>query len=324
MPRRVSDRTTPVFTEPTSHCSACPKPPDGTPLLWPDGDLFYAGRTFLGGAPSEGGAPTALPGHRDEGRMKTFQGPLFVGRVEGRDVEQGDLANCFVTAGLASIAELRPQAIRQAFRNLPVGEDGARQFEVVLFTDGEPKAWPVDDRLLAGKDGRPVYGRWPVERGQELWFPLMEKALVDYLDVQSGGGGRGYASANQGGSSFVVFEAVLGARPLNYRLAAHQRQPEAVLELIERSLARREPMVAYTYDKGHADMYEGTGLVPWHTYAIFGTEAAPDGPRVVLYNPWSEGEPGDDGRDDGVFRLSMPDFLRYFRNMNVAHDPQVG
>lgn len=269
--------------------------------------------------------PTPLPKHRTpEHGFRTFGGPLFVGRIEARDVEQGAIANCFVAAALAASAELRPEAVRAAFVNKPDGPDGGRRFDVLLFEpDGSKRAWPVDDQLLAGPRGRPVYGRWPDERPEELWFPVLEKALIDRLDAEDGvPGDEGYVAGDGGGSAFVVFEALLGAQPMNYRLAQHQGRPEAVLDLVAGALERREPAVAYTYDKAHAHMYADNGLSPWHTYAILGVDR--EAGTLQLYNPWSEGELGDDGKDDGVFDIAVQDFLRLFRNMNIAHDPQVG
>lgn len=275
-----------------------------------------------GGMPSP---PTPLPRHRtpDNG-LRTFNGPLFVGRVEAADVEQGAVADCFIAAALAATAELRPAAIRDAIT--PTGHDaeGHRTFDVQLFErGGERKTWPVDDRLFADPLGQPVYGRWPEGRPQELWFPLLEKAIIDKLDAEDGvPGDEGYRAGNEGGSAFTVFEALLGAAPNNYRLAQHAHRPDAVLELIETALAKREPAVAYTYDKGHAHLYADNGLSPWHTYAILGVDRAQG--TLRMYNPWSEGELGHDGKDDGFFEVSAQDFLRFFRNMNIAHDPRLG
>lgn len=281
-------------------------------------DAFVEG----GGMPSP---PTPLPKHRTPGHgFRSFSGPLFVGRVEARDVEQGAIANCFVAAALAAAAELRPESIRQALTPTGHSAEGHRTFAVSLFEpDGERREWPVDDQLLEGPRGRPVYGRWPAERPEELWFPLIEKALIDRLDAEDGvPGDEGYQAGNEGGSAFVVFEALLGARPQNYRLAQHRDRPGDVLDLVADALARREPAVAYTYGKEHAHKYEDNGLAPWHTYAILGVDRAAK--TLELYNPWSEGELGHDGVDDGVFDISVQDFLRLFRNMNIAHDPRVG
>jgi hypothetical protein len=324
-----------------AHCPAPPRPalrPDPAALGAFTGGLDrleIGGSPFMGledrfeAPPRRPGPPglvdpLPLPAHRGpEHVYKTFRGPLFAGRVEARGVEQGAVADCFVAAALASVADARPKAVRDAFKEVGAGPDGRRFFEVSLFEpDGGRRVWPVDDDLLVDRTGRPVYGRWPAEGPEELWFPLLEKVFMALLNEREGAD-EGYLAGSRGGSAFVVFEAVLGAAPQNYRLAQHAHQPEAVVDLILRAVELHEPMVAYTYEKQRAHLYEGTGLIPWHTYSVLGVEHRDGVAFVQLYNPWSKGEPAGDGQDDGFFTLEMQEFLRLFRNMNIGHDPQV-
>ena len=315
------------------HCAAPPRPavrPDpavGAPFPGGLDRMARGGNPFMGledrprAAPMPPGAgglpdPRPLPAHTGPGHsFRTFRGPLFVGRVKPRSVEQGAVADCFIAAALASVADTRPKAVRAAFKEVGPGEGGRRYFEVRLFEpDGARRAWPVDDDLLVDATGRPVYGRWPAEGPEELWFPLLEKVFMDLLNEREGAD-EGYGAGARGGSAFVVFEALLGATPHNYRLAQHAHQPEAVADLILRAVEAHEPMVAYTHDKQKAHLYEGTGLIPWHTYSVLGVERRGEAPVVQLYNPWAQGEPAGDGADDGFFELSM--------NMNIGHDPKV-
>ncbi|MCA9551559.1 MAG: hypothetical protein KC933_16095 [Myxococcales bacterium] len=315
---------------PSAHCTApqrAPVRPDPAPGVvgpFPAGLDRLDPRGFVGlerPLPRPpGGVPLPLPDHRDHA-FRTFAGPLFAGRIEARAVEQGAVADCFIAAALASIAHTRPKAVREVFEEL-TPKDGHRRFEVTLFEpDGAPRAWPVNDELLVDDTGRPIYGRWPAEGPEELWFPLLEKAFMDLLNEREGVD-QGYLAGARGGSAFVVFEALLGAVPRNYSLAQHAHRPDAVADLIREAAAKREPMVAYTYDKAKAHLYEGTGLIPWHTYSVLGVQDVDGVPHVELYNPWARGEPGGDGEDDGFFTLPMQDFLRLYRNMNIGHDPQ--
>jgi hypothetical protein len=246
---------------------------------------------------------------------------------EALDVEQGAIANCYVAAAFAAIAHLRPGVLEGAIEEVPAeGPEGRRTFEVALFTgDGERRPFVVnDDLLVRGDSRRPVYGRWNNSDGPELWYPIFEKAFNAWTDCEDGAcRDDGWAATGEGGSSLDVFEAVLGAQPQNHRLDRFHHRPEALVDLLEGALEAGEPLVAYTHGKGHEARYRDTGLSAWHTYAVLGLERGPGDPRVRLYNPWGRGEHGDDGEDDGVFEMGLDDFMKLFRNVNVARDPQV-
>ena len=49
-----------------------------------------------------------------------------------------------------------------------------------------------------------------------------------------------------------------------------------------------------------------------HAYAVLGVEEK-DGQRVLLLrNPWGRGEPGNDGRNDGFFRVTPQQLVKWF------------
>src|SRR5438477_12844980 len=63
------------------------------------------------------------------------------------------------------------------------------------------------------------------------------------------------------------------------------------------------------------------GIVSYHDYTILGTEEKDGQQFVILRNPWGNFEPGNDGKDDGVFKLSYEDFKKYFFSVDVAKTP---
>ena len=289
--------------------------------------MFGLGWRSLSQLLSGGGAPAiadpAPLDNHDSYRYVRVNAPLIVDGVSVRDVRQGSIADCNIAAAVASIACFRPDVIPRLAKRVqdPDAEGDKRNFEVFFFSGGnrDPEqriAWPVDDDFLVRQSGRPVYGGWNDQ--PEIWFPVIEKAYADWQDSLDGSIDRnGYDLLDDGGNAFGIFEALLGAKPVNYQVGSMSE--DRLLGMLGDCVEQKWPMVAFTYGRDRRAMYDGTRLSPWHTYAILDVD--PAARTVKLYNPWGDTEFGRDDRDDGIFEMSIADFQKYFRNMNIARDP---
>jgi hypothetical protein len=59
-------------------------------------------------------------------------------------------------------------------------------------------------------------------------------------------------------------------------------------------------------------------MVKGHAYAVLGVEEK-NGKQVLLVrNPWGSTEPGNDGRNDGFFRVTPQQLVNWFDSSWVA------
>jgi hypothetical protein len=109
----------------------------------------------------------------------------IIGDVDPSDIEQGQVGNCWLLSGIASLAEF-DGAVRRLFRK-------TKYLDQMPFDDGRPNIYTiplwdlptwkevdivVDERLCAMADGsRKLLGAKPSEDG-ELWVCYLEKALA--------------------------------------------------------------------------------------------------------------------------------------------------
>ena len=82
----------------------------------------------------------------------------------------------------------------------------------------------------------------------------------------------------------------------------------------------KEMMAACTYDKDRSSLYSGTGLYPCHAYSVLGFEEKSGQRFVQLRNPWGSSEPGNDGKNDGIFLLELSKFMTLYESVSVVAD----
>lgn len=253
--------------------------------------------------------PTAA--HADgAARVSTYTGPLFRDDPSPGDVQQGQLGDCYVAAGLASIAQVNPQAIRELIKPGPDGSAIVTFHERDLVTgEFHPVIIHVDAELYESWYGGPLYGHASGNRASmELWFPLVEKAYATWRG--------GYEEVGKGGTQNQLFEAVLG-RSAGWLAINEFSDSSAVWATIVATEHAGLPIGAATHsvDDGR---YVNTGVHANHGYSILKTEETQGQRYVWLRNPWGSGEPRNNGADDGVFRLKFEDFQKLFGQLQFT------
>lgn len=276
------------------------------------------------------GDPYAQPAlYKEDGKTTTWQtlpGQLTVDGIQAGDVNQGRIGDCYFLSTMASVAATHPELIQNAITQNPDGTYSVQFHQTPAVGDvldatgwGGVGAEGYVQRFLQHFGVKPtevqtvqIDGKLPVDGGgdpyvhngnNELWPMLMEKAFAK----QHGG----YTAIGSGAEAGSALMAVTGA-PLDHISNKHSSTDELWAKLSDAS-AKKNPMVAST--GLHAP---DPNIVTRHCYSVLGTEEK-DGQRlVVVRNPWGHHEPGSDGADDGVFRMTVEEFQKNFAMVDIA------
>lgn len=254
-------------------------------------------------------------------KVERFTGPLFVDGASPSDVKQGSIGNCYFAAAMGSIAQSNPEKLQDMIK-----DNGDGSYDVTFKVKSgygyrakyKDKTVTVDgDLVVRSPGGRPLYGaantNYNDKEKMEMWYPIVEKA---YAALH----GNSYHEVGDGGRSSDVFESVLGGNA-SYKLISSG--PERIYKQIAEASEKGWPVAASTYgkDSPEAERYAGAKLYAWHAYSVLGVEEEGGKKYVQLRNPWGNTEPGNDGKNDGIFRLDIEQFDHFFRGVYIGkHD----
>ncbi|HCF58934.1 MAG TPA: hypothetical protein DFS52_13200 [Myxococcales bacterium] len=246
--------------------------------------------------------------------LKRFSGPLFHNGIAPGDVEQGYIGDCYFPAAMAALAQAQPEVIENMIR---ANGDGSytvtfkeRDWRSGGYKDVEIQ---LDGDLWARSWGSPIYGASGGDKSQkkmELWWPLIEKAYAMWQGS--------YEAIGNGGLSSDIWEACMG------RDGAHSSvkymKPDSLWAEIKDAVDNKLPCGAGTYGESQEALYTNSGIYANHAYSILGYEER-DGERfVTMRNPWGQSEPAGNGRDDGIFKVTLADFQKYYQSFMTVRD----
>lgn len=250
---------------------------------------------------------------------RLYAGDLFVGRVSGSTIGQGDLGDCFFLSSLVAVANTHASLIRRAI--VPHG-DGTYTVTFWERKRGVPRPLPirVDSRFPTDARGHQKFGRGlrAGPHGHELWPPLFEKA---YAVLQ-----RGYVHTNQGGDARAALTALTGL-PSRAIVPANLTRAALWQRLVD-GVKGRHPMVTSTPTTRDLERRTGrhdlAGLLDDHYYALVGVMERRGERLVKLYSPLvdlsaaavSTPEARDDKHRHVV--MSLDDYRRDFDQLAVS------
>lgn len=254
-------------------------------------------------------ADPALPGTAPGStRWREAKGEVFVDGPSAKDPVQGKLGDCYLVATLASLAHSDPEAIRQMVQDNGDGTFDVRFYKMVAY-QGRPVTVTVDADLPAsGLLGRKQLG---ADARTELWVGLTEKAYAQW---------RGSLGAIANGGQPDEIMALVTGRP-HWRTAMYNFTLDEVFAKIESQLSRGGLVVAATPPQAEQPELRGSGLAANHAYSVLGVSTESGERFVILRNPWGRGEPGDDGANDGVFKLPLAQFHGLFQSLYTGQVP---
>lgn len=211
---------------------------------------------------------------------RLYRGDLFVGRVTGSDVGQGDLGDCFFLSSLVAVANTHPALVRRAI--VAHGDD---TYTVTFWerTRGVPRPLPVrvDSTFPTDARGHQKFGRGlrAGAHGAELWPAIFEKA---YAVSQ-----HGYVHTNQGGDGRVALTALTGM-PSRALVPANLTRAALWHRLVD-GVKARQPMVTSTPTTRELERRTGrrdlAGLLDDHYYAVVSVTERRGERLVKLYSP---------------------------------------
>lgn len=252
--------------------------------------------------------PAVLNKHTDLTWKPVQGGKLFVDGVNFDDVVQGSIGNCYMVSAFSAIAEQHPEAIENAIKDNGNGTYTVRFFEGSGYSSTKPVSITIDGDLPTSTMGSAKYGK--ARDKSELWVGLLEKAYAQWKG--------GYEAIGNGGNSGTVFTAITG-KPSNYYNTT-SNSADAIFSTLSRATASKQPVTAGTYGEDQAAMYQGTGLYAWHAYTVLSTGTENGQKYVELRNPWGSHDGGtkSDGKDDGIFKLPLADFMKLYSSVNIG------
>jgi hypothetical protein len=220
---------------------------------------------------------------------KKFEDPVFKGAPKHTDANQGYLADCFLVAAMAAVAQQRPDLIQQMIEDHGDGTVTVTMYKVGggwgLPGQGAPVKVRISNELPTTDGARPAYARGA---DKQLWPALIEKAYVAI-----NGGGK-YQGVNAGGSAGDALQAILGqpsgsfatsSKPAKQLVADLEKLHGAGKPLCAGSLGKDE----YQKDASLADLADKKKVFPWHAYVIVKADGTAG--TVELYNPWGSRHP---------------------------------
>ncbi len=243
---------------------------------------------------------------------------LFYRGARATDVIQGAIADCYFVAALSAVTAENPELIKQG-----IVDNGDNTYKVRFFTkknswqSAYEQTWVTVDGDLpsqnGGTDPRYAKGEALKSGGRELWPGIYEKAWAQLKG--------GYNVMGEGGSTSEAIEALSGKR-VSY-MGTDSTPDDLLWTRLTNASKNNQPMAAGTRGEEDAALYQGTNLYAWHAYTILGAYEKGRGKDkkryVKLRNPWGRVEPGQDGKDDGIFELTLDDFKKFYQNVNIAN-----
>lgn len=216
---------------------------------------------------------------------------------------QGRVGDCSFLAALGAVASIHPEAIVNMIT--PLGDD---QYAVKFPGAKEPVLVeaPTTQELATFAHGN-AYGMWPA---------LLEKAFGMQLKKSQGDKAcdEKILQEYNVGKGLKAFELLLGKKPLAVAL---DLVPEEFLHLGLSFITEHDiPFTVGTkFARGDSAVFDKAGLVDGHAYTVLKYD--PESRTVTLRNPWGSFEPhsegkAKDGKDDGVFKLSLKVLKQWF------------
>jgi hypothetical protein len=268
--------------------------------------------------------PELMPVNGQMPTYGTVNGQLFANGISPEDIDQGANGDCYFLASLAAVAQTHPELIQKAIRqnadgtysvdfHEPPGMDWMRATGIAgVNSEGYLSRWlgiaPSSTSTVTMDGQLPLIGGedpYNKTHGNELWASLMEKAYAKWWG--------GYAAIGNGGDGAEGLMAITGAKVDRIGMGGGEDQ---VWQQLTQAAAAKQPMVTSRFWKP-----ETPGLVNSHVYTVMGTETVNGERYVDLRNPWGSTEPGDDGANDGEFKMKLSDFVKQYNYVDVARTP---
>jgi Calpain family cysteine protease len=250
--------------------------------------------------------PAVLKGDLKRVRQEVIKGgELVKGGISGNDVTQKYIGDCYLIAAMAAVARVNPDVIANAFKKR---SDGT--YDVTLYEAKGRGFTPVKVHIDADLPHNDWYHlTYASARDErELWPALLEKAFAQragsYGAIEAGVPGEALSAITGKATSMIDFKE-------------KGTKAEQVFAALTLAVKEKRPATASTYGESSNAKYTNSGLYADHAYSVWGTETSNGKQYVQLRNPWGESEPANNGRDDGIFKMELGEFMKMFANVEI-------
>jgi hypothetical protein len=258
---------------------------------------------------------------------------LFVGGVEGGDVVQGELGDCFFLGALSMVA-VRPSLLEKCIAK------AAPDVGVYVFRFYKYGKWHevmIDDRLPTVHD-KLIYAR--CKSDEEYWVPLIEKAYAKlhqgYFNLDGGSVQNAMVDLTGGASEKII----VGGEATDTKLERDNLWQKFLQADREEWL-----MGCAMTGEGATESDTGSGILLNHAYGVMRAVDFEGNRLLRVRNPWGKGEwtgAWSDGAaewtpareaaleqtqaDDGTFFIEFSDFIEQYNKFYICrlYDDETG
>ena len=94
--------------------------------------------------------------------------------------------------------------------------------------------------------------------------------------------------------------------------------PDQMFARIKDSASASRPMTATTFGEDQEALYTNTGVHANHASTLLGATEENGQKLIEVRNPWGFSEGGTDGKDDGIFKLPLTDFMKLYQGADFG------
>lgn len=240
--------------------------------------------------------------------------------VKPEAVLQGRVGNCYFMAAMASLAQTNPKAIVDMIKDNGEGTytvtfPGAKDEPITVSA-------PTEYELSRFARSGP-HGTWPAVL-EKAYGAYCSKCVSRQSIFRLGRAANSPQEATDGGSVRNAGLEILTGRPIDRLLVDTDDIHTALMEAFRDG----RPATAFINNElgaiiGLADnLTNDAGIPCGHEYSLLSYD--PEKKTLTIRNPWGQVEPRGrdgkprDGKDDGIFRMTLEEFQRNFTGVAIA------
>jgi len=250
-------------------------------------------------------------------------------QIQPTDIVQGDLGTCYFLCALSALAE-RPAFLRRLFESPEISQTGVNA--IWLNISGVWKEILVDNSFPMRRDdnSKAAFGS---ARDPDMWVNFLEKAYAKAFHSYQ---------AIDGGAQMEALRDLTGAPIEYFNDPEDLRKVDLMWNKIKKSDQKGYIMACSTANADEREAEREDGLYAGHAYSLINTAEinGSDGRHyrlVQVRNPWGKGEwngkfsdtsnlwtptsrqqLSHDKGDDGVFWMTIEDFLEGFEDFGIC------